>query len=121
MAVIPSDADSFRPLQSGRRVAFDGGINVVLYQHTVADGSSKRSPERQPLVLHCGGSRRSDRRAKQPLLQVRNEGMAAGVIDRLWSMGDLFDAVTEHSAQVKAKAARDRRIQRLIDRLKRGE
>jgi hypothetical protein len=47
--------------------------------------------------------------------------MAAGVIDRLWSMHDLFDAVTEHSAQVKAKAARDRRIQRLIDRLQRGE
>ena len=45
--------------------------------------------------------------------------MAAGVIDRLWGMGDLFDAVTEHSAQVKAKAARDRRIQRLIDRMNR--
>jgi hypothetical protein len=40
--------------------------------------------------------------------------MAAGVIDRLWGMGDLFDAVTEHAAQVRAKA-------RLIDRLKRGE
>jgi len=30
--------------------------------------------------------------------------MAAGVIDRLWDMNDLFDAVTEHSAQVRAKA-----------------
>ncbi len=47
--------------------------------------------------------------------------MAAGVIDRPWGMGDLFDAVTEHAAQVKAKAARDRRIQWLIDRLRRGE
>ncbi|HEV8066230.1 MAG TPA: hypothetical protein VGP76_00745 [Planctomycetaceae bacterium] len=47
--------------------------------------------------------------------------MAAGVIDRLWGMGDLFDAVTEHAAQVKAKAARDRRIQRLINRLQRPE
>jgi hypothetical protein len=44
--------------------------------------------------------------------------MAAGVIDRLWGMGDLFDAVTDHAAQLKAKARRDRRIQRLIDRLR---
>jgi N-methylhydantoinase B/oxoprolinase/acetone carboxylase alpha subunit len=43
--------------------------------------------------------------------------MAAGVIDRLWSMGDLYDAVTEPAAQVAAKRKRDRRIQRLIDRL----
>jgi hypothetical protein len=47
--------------------------------------------------------------------------MAAGVIDRLWGMGDLFDAVTRHAAEVRAKAKRDRRIQRLIDRLQRGE
>jgi len=45
--------------------------------------------------------------------------MAAGVIDRSWS--DLFDAVTRHSAEVAAKAKRDRRIQRLIDRLQRGQ
>jgi hypothetical protein len=44
--------------------------------------------------------------------------MAAGVIDRLWGMGDLYDAVTEHAAQVAAKRKRDRRIQRLIDCLK---
>jgi hypothetical protein len=47
--------------------------------------------------------------------------MAAGVMDRLWGMGGLFDAVTQHAAQVKAKAARDRRIQRLLNRLQRGE
>jgi IS1 family transposase len=47
--------------------------------------------------------------------------MAAGVIDRLWGMGDLYDAVTEHAADVATKAKRDRRIQRLIDRLQRGE
>jgi hypothetical protein len=47
--------------------------------------------------------------------------MAAGVIDRLWGMGDLYDAVTQHAAQVAAKRKRDRRIQRLIDRLQRGE
>jgi len=44
--------------------------------------------------------------------------MAAGVIDRLWGMGDLYNAVTAHAAQVRAKARRDRRIQRLIDRLR---
>jgi hypothetical protein len=47
--------------------------------------------------------------------------MAAGVIDRLWGMGDLYDAVTQHAAQVAAKLKRDRRIQRLIDRLRKEE
>jgi IS1 family transposase len=47
--------------------------------------------------------------------------MAAGVIDRLWSMDDLYNAVTRHAADTAAKAKRDRRIQRLIDRLQRGE
>jgi hypothetical protein len=47
--------------------------------------------------------------------------MAAGVIDRLWGMGDLYDAITEHAAQVAAKRRRYSRIQRLIDRLQRGE
>jgi hypothetical protein len=42
--------------------------------------------------------------------------MAAGVIDHLWGMGDLFDAVTQHAAQ-----ERERWIQRLIDRLQQGE
>jgi IS1 family transposase len=45
--------------------------------------------------------------------------MAAGVIDRLWGMGDLYDAVTNHAAQVRAKAKRNAKIQRLIDHLKR--
>ena len=43
--------------------------------------------------------------------------MAAGVIDRLWSMGDLYDAVTGHAAQVVAKRRRDARIDRLIRKL----
>ncbi len=47
--------------------------------------------------------------------------MAAGVIDKLWSMDDLYFAVTKHAAQARAKAKRDRRIQRLINRLKREE
>ena|GEM_PF-4216220 len=47
--------------------------------------------------------------------------MAAGVIDRLWSMGDLFDAVTKHTAKERAKAKRERWIQRLIDRLEGGK
>jgi IS1 family transposase len=47
--------------------------------------------------------------------------MAAGVIDRLWSMDDLYNAVTEHAAKERAKAKRERWIQRLIDRLQRGE
>jgi hypothetical protein len=35
---------------------------------------------------------------------------------------DLYNAVTEHAAtQVTEEAKRDRRIQRLIDRLQRGE
>jgi hypothetical protein len=47
--------------------------------------------------------------------------MAAGVVDRLWSMDDLYDAVTEHAAKERAKAKRERCIQRLIDRLQRRE
>jgi IS1 family transposase len=47
--------------------------------------------------------------------------MAAGVIDRLWSMHDLFDAVTRHAAEVSAKAQRDAKIAKLIERLKRGD
>jgi len=47
--------------------------------------------------------------------------MAAGVIDRLWSMDDLYNAVTTHARETAAKATRDRRIQRLIDRLQSGE
>jgi hypothetical protein len=47
--------------------------------------------------------------------------MAAGIIDKLWSMDDLYEAVTQHAAETAAKARRDRRIQRLIDRLQRDE
>ncbi len=47
--------------------------------------------------------------------------MAAGVIDKLWSMDDLYEAVTRHASETAARAKRDRRIQRLIDRLQRGE
>jgi hypothetical protein len=47
--------------------------------------------------------------------------MAAGVIDKLSSMDDLYDAVTRHASETAARAKRDRRIQRLIDRLQRGE
>jgi len=47
--------------------------------------------------------------------------MAAGVIDKLWSMNDLYDAVTKHASEAAARAKRDRRIQRLIDRLQRSE
>jgi hypothetical protein len=48
--------------------------------------------------------------------------MAAGVIDHLWSMDDLYNAVTEYAAKERAKKAkRERWIQRLIDRLQRGE
>jgi hypothetical protein len=36
-------------------------------------------------------------------------------------MGDWFDVVTEHAATERAKAKRERWIQRLIDRLQRGE
>jgi IS1 family transposase len=46
--------------------------------------------------------------------------MAAGVVDRLWGMGDLYDAVTENAAKERAKAKRERWIQRFIDRLERG-
>jgi hypothetical protein len=47
--------------------------------------------------------------------------MAAGVVDRLWSMDDLYNAVTEHAAKARPKAKREQWIQRLIDRLQRGE
>jgi hypothetical protein len=43
--------------------------------------------------------------------------MAAGVIDRLWSMDDLFDAVTGHANRKK----RDAGLERLIDRLNRRD
>jgi IS1 family transposase len=43
--------------------------------------------------------------------------MAAGVIDRLWDMNDLYDAVMDH-AERKRKAAR---IERLIARLRREQ
>jgi hypothetical protein len=44
--------------------------------------------------------------------------MAAGVIDRLWGMGDLFDAVTRHAAEVSSKARRDAKIAKLIEKLR---
>jgi hypothetical protein len=47
--------------------------------------------------------------------------MAAGVIDRLWSMDVLYNAATEHAAKARAKAEREQWIQKLIDRLQRGE
>ncbi len=47
--------------------------------------------------------------------------MAAGVVDQLWSMDDLYNAVTEHAAKERAKAKRERWIQRLIDKLQSGE
>jgi hypothetical protein len=36
-------------------------------------------------------------------------------------MDDLYNAVTEHAAEERAKAKRERWIQLLIDRLQRGE
>jgi hypothetical protein len=47
--------------------------------------------------------------------------IAAGVVDRLWSMDDLYEVVTRHAAETAAMAKPDRRIQRLIDRLQRRE
>jgi IS1 family transposase len=40
--------------------------------------------------------------------------MAAGVIDQLWSMGDLFDAVNDHAERRR----KDARLEKLIERLK---
>jgi hypothetical protein len=42
--------------------------------------------------------------------------MAAGVIDRLWDMGDLFDAVIEQADRRK----RDARLSKLIEKLNRS-
>jgi IS1 family transposase len=42
--------------------------------------------------------------------------MAAGVIGELWSMGNLFDAVTQHAERQK----RDARLAKLIDKLRRN-
>jgi IS1 family transposase len=44
--------------------------------------------------------------------------MAAGVIDRLWGMGDLYDAVTRHAAEVSDKRQRDAKIKKLIEKLR---
>jgi hypothetical protein len=46
--------------------------------------------------------------------------MAAGVIDRLWGMHDLFDAVVKHGAEKAWKKKRDARIDRLIRKLREG-
>jgi hypothetical protein len=43
--------------------------------------------------------------------------VAAGVIDQLWDMGDLFDAATEHFERQK----RDARLAKLMERLGRGK
>jgi hypothetical protein len=43
--------------------------------------------------------------------------MAAGVIDRLWDMNDLYDVVMKQEARKKHAA----RVQRLIDRLNRRD
>jgi hypothetical protein len=44
--------------------------------------------------------------------------MAAGIVDTLWSMGDLFDAVTKHRAEKKERKRREARIDRLIRKLR---
>ena len=46
--------------------------------------------------------------------------MAAGVVDQLWSMDDLYNAVTEYAAKERAKAKREQWIQKLLDRLQQG-
>ena len=47
--------------------------------------------------------------------------MAAGVIDQLWDMDDLFSAAEKHGAEKAYRRKRDARIARLIKRLqKRG-
>jgi hypothetical protein len=43
--------------------------------------------------------------------------MAAFVTDRLWSMNDLFDVVTEHAERKR----RDAQLAKLIERLKRQD
>ena len=44
--------------------------------------------------------------------------MAAGVIDQLWSMDDLYSAVTKHAATKAFRKKRDARIAKLIDKLR---
>jgi len=44
--------------------------------------------------------------------------MAAGVIDRLWSMGELFDAMMNRGAEKAERKRRDKQIARLIAKLK---
>jgi hypothetical protein len=43
--------------------------------------------------------------------------MAAGIVDKLLDVGDLFDVVTEHAQ----RQVRDARLEKLIDRLNRPE
>jgi hypothetical protein len=47
--------------------------------------------------------------------------MAADVVNRWCGMDDLYNTVTEHAAKKRAKAKRERWVQRLIDRLQRDE
>jgi hypothetical protein len=53
--------------------------------------------------------------------QIEPVAKLVELIDRLWGMDDLYNAVTEHAAKERAKAKRERWIQRLIDRIERGE
>ena len=46
--------------------------------------------------------------------------MAAGVVDRLWGMGDLFDAVMSHGAEKAERKRRDWR-DRSVDQATKGE
>src|ERR1700722_12723950 len=44
--------------------------------------------------------------------------MAAGIIDQLWSIDDLYSAVTKHAATKVFRKKRDARIAKLIDKLR---
>jgi hypothetical protein len=47
--------------------------------------------------------------------------MAAGLIDKLCGMDDLYEAVTTHAARKAERKRRDTQIAKLIERLKRGD
>jgi hypothetical protein len=69
-----------------------------------------RLPRTSPAKLPCQSPKTviHARSRAHAVILADAPAMAAGVIDRLWGMDDLYNAVTEHAAKERAKAKRER-------------
>jgi IS1 family transposase len=124
------------PLVSVERIAINGisDVSTICTSHVERNNLTIRTFMKRFTRLALGFSKKVENLAAATAIHIAaynfcrihgslkcTPAMAAGVIDRLWGMGDLFDAVTAYAAKERAKAKRERWIQRLIDRLERGE